>query len=115
MAADESRRVARLLAAAVAAVVVFGLCLWLFRFARFSWLPRAEADRWAVGAAFATVVASAVLAGVAWWAGHENQPPAASDAQPGRWVSQRARASGRSRVTQVGRDQHNYDGHGRDG
>jgi hypothetical protein len=50
---------------------VFGGCLWLFRFASWSWMPDATSDRWVVAAAFATVTAGAVGAAGTWWASRE--------------------------------------------
>jgi hypothetical protein len=52
----------RWLVAVTATVAVFGGCLWLFRFASWSWMPQATSDRWAVAAAFASVTAGAVCA-----------------------------------------------------
>jgi hypothetical protein len=64
-------RLMRWLAVVTATVAVFGVCLWLFRFASWSWMPHATQDRWAVAAAFATVTAGAVGVAGAWWAGRE--------------------------------------------
>lgn len=64
-------RLMRWLAAVTATVAVFGGCLWLFRFASWSWMPHATTDRWAVAAAFATVTAGAVGAAGTWWASRE--------------------------------------------
>lgn len=64
----------RWLAAVATTLIMFVVCLWIFRFASFSWLPHAEADRWVVDAGFATVVATSVGAGVSWWAGKERSP-----------------------------------------
>jgi hypothetical protein len=50
---------------------VFGVCLWLFRFASWWWMPHATSDRWAVAAAFAAVTAGAVGAAGTWWASRE--------------------------------------------
>src|SRR5690348_11665813 len=61
----------RWLMVVVATVTVFGVCLWLFRFASWSWMPHATTDRWAVAAAFATVTAGAVGAVGTWWASRE--------------------------------------------
>jgi hypothetical protein len=61
----------RWLVAVTATVAVFGGCLWLFRFASWSWMPHAAPDRWVVAAAFATVTAGAVGAAGTWWAGRE--------------------------------------------
>ena len=95
-------RLVRWSLAATGSVVTFGLSLWLARDAPFGWMPRAQADRWVVAAAFATVVAGAVGAAVSWWAGRE----APSSAEPVvRRVSQRATASDRARSTQVGGSQ----------
>jgi hypothetical protein len=99
-------RLMRWLVAVTAAVVVFGVCLWLFRFVSWSWMPHATSDRWLVATAFASVTAGAVFA-APWWAGRETPPlagPAA--AEQGSRVDQRARASGHGKITQVGRDQH---------
>ena len=68
-------RSVRWLAAICSTVVVFGFCLWLFRFVSFSWMPHAEADRWVVATAFATVAAGAVGAATGWWAGRERERP----------------------------------------
>lgn len=88
----------RWLVALIATVGVFVLCLWLFRFASWSWLPHATSDRWAVAAAFATVAAGVVGAAGASWASQ-------GTISPGRWINQRARAGKNSRITQVGGDQ----------
>jgi hypothetical protein len=61
----------RWLAAVTATVAVFAGCLWLFRFASWSWMPHATSDRWAVAAAFASVTAGAVGAAGTWWASRE--------------------------------------------
>jgi len=68
----------RWLVAVTATVAVFGVCLWLFRFASWSWMPHATSDRWAVAAAFATVTAGAVGAAGTWWASRET--PVTADA-----------------------------------
>jgi hypothetical protein len=64
-------RLMRWLVAVTATVAVFGVCLWLFRFASWSWTPHATSDRWAVATAFATVTAGAVGAAGTWWASRE--------------------------------------------
>ena len=64
-------RLMRWLVAVTATVAVFGGCLWLFRFASWSWMPHATPDRWVVAAAFATVTAGAVGAAGTWWASRE--------------------------------------------
>ncbi|HEV3291364.1 MAG TPA: hypothetical protein VG123_20475 [Streptosporangiaceae bacterium] len=64
-------RMMRWLVAVTVTVAVFGVCLWLFRFASWSWMPHATSDRWAVAAAFATVTAGAVGAAGTWWASRE--------------------------------------------
>ena len=61
----------RWLVTVTATVAVFGGCLWLFRFASWSWMPHGTSDRWAVAAAFATVTAGAVGAAGTWWASRE--------------------------------------------
>jgi hypothetical protein len=61
----------RWLVAVTVTVAVFGGCLWLFRFASWSWMPHATPDRWVVAAAFATVTAGAVGAAGTWWASRE--------------------------------------------
>jgi hypothetical protein len=58
----------------VAAAVTFGVGLWLAMAVELPFLPKAEADRWVVAAAFAGVMATAVVACGAWWAGRENRP-----------------------------------------
>ena len=65
-------RVVRWLVAVAVPVAVFGVCLWLFRFASWSWMPHAASDRWVVAAAFATVTAGAVGAAGTWWARRES-------------------------------------------
>ena len=100
-------RLMRWLVAVTATAAVFGVCLWLFRFASWSWMPHATSDRWVVAAAFASVTAGAVGAADAWWASRETPPLAApAAAEQGSRIDQRARASGHGKVTQVGRDQH---------
>ena len=64
-------RLMRWLVAVAATVAVFGVCLWLFRFASWSWMPDKTADRWVVAAAFATVTAGAVGAAGTWWASRD--------------------------------------------
>ena len=97
-------RLMRWLVTVTATVAVFGVCLWLFRFASWSWMPDKTADRWVVAAAFATVTAGAAGA---WWASRETSPPVGpAAAKQGSQIHQQARASGHSRITQVGRDQH---------
>jgi hypothetical protein len=71
-------RLLRWLVAVTATVAVFGVCLWLFRFASWSWMPHAMSDRWAVAAAFATVTAGAAGAAGTWWASRET--PVTADA-----------------------------------
>ena len=75
-------RVMRWLVAVTVTVAVFGGCLWLFRFASWSWMPHATSDRWVVAAAFATVTAGAVGAAGTWWASREI-PPRAGPADAG--------------------------------
>ena len=101
-------RLVRWLVAVTATVAVFGACLWLFRFASWSWMPHATSDRWVVAAAFASVTASAVFAVGAWWSASREVPPLAgpAEAEQGSRVDQRARASGHSKITQVGQDHH---------
>jgi hypothetical protein len=100
-------RLMRWLVAVTVTVAAFGVCLWLFRFASWSWIPHATSDRWAVATAFASFSAGAVGAAGYWWAGRESSPPAGpAAADRGRRVDQRARASGHGRITQVGGDQH---------
>jgi hypothetical protein len=100
-------RLMRWLLAVTAPVAVFGVCLWLFRFASWSWMPHATSDRWLVATTFASVTAGAVGAAGYWWAGRET-PPLADSAAAGQGsrIDQRAWASGHGKVTQVGRDQH---------
>ncbi|AVZ71108.1 hypothetical protein SLUN_01435 [Streptomyces lunaelactis] len=81
--------------AVMAPVVAFGVGLWLAGSVFSGWLPRAEAERWAVAAAFATVAAGAVGAPLGWWAGRETRGG-------GRVVVQRATATEASRTTQIG-------------
>jgi hypothetical protein len=91
-------RVVRWLVAVTVTVAGFGVCLWLFRFASWSWMPHAPSDRWAVAAAFATVTAGAVGAAGTWWASRE--APTATGAggtaagRSGTAVGERSIASG---------------------
>ena len=64
-------RLMRWLVAVTVTIAVFGVCLWSFRFASWSWMPHATSDRWAVAAAFATVTAGAVGAAGTYWASRE--------------------------------------------
>ena len=73
-------RVVRWLAVVAVTVAVFGVCLWLFRFASWSWLPQAAPDQWVVAAAFATVTAGAVGAAGTWWASRETPRSATAEA-----------------------------------
>ncbi len=93
-------RSVRWVVAVGAVLATFGLCLWLARMVSWGWMPRAEADRWVVATAFATVAAGAVGAATAWWAGRDDDPTAPPSG--GRVVRQQAKASGRARVSQVG-------------
>lgn len=72
----------RWLVAITSTLATFGVCLWVFRFISFSWMPHAVADRWVVAAAFATVAATAVGAATAWWANREHEKPTPSPVQP---------------------------------
>lgn len=109
-------RTLRWLVAVGATVVVFGVCLWAFRYAKFPWLPQEPADRWVVTAGLATVTATAVLTALGWWAGREqeSEPAAGEEAETrvpvetGVRVKQKARASGHGRIVQVGRDYHDH-------
>ena len=51
--------------------------MWLAMAVELPFLPKAEADRWVVAAAFAGVMATAVVACGASWAGRENRPESA--------------------------------------
>lgn len=95
-------RSARWVVAVAAVAAAFGLCLWLARSVSVGWMPRGEADRWVVAAAFATVVASAVGVATGWWAGRE-VPPALESR--GRHVTQRAKVSDRAQAAQIGGNQ----------
>ena len=105
------RRPTRWFAAAIVSIVTFMAFLWLFHMASFAWLPHNEADRWVVAAGFATAGSAGVTACACWWAGredglepHENSLPTSLQ------LNQRARASGRSRITQVAGNQYNVVG-----
>lgn len=89
----------------VVAAVVFGMCLWVARSMSFGWTPEAEADRWVVATAFATVMGTVAATAVGWWASREElvPPPPPEPELPA--VSQEVIASGRARVNQAGRDQ----------
>ena len=86
-----------------ATVAVFGVCLWLFWFASWSWIPHATSDRWVAATGFATVIAGAVGAVGALWISRETPPRADSAAgdQDSR-IDQRARASGHGSTTWAG-------------
>ena len=81
-------RSVRWLVAVVAALVSFVAALWIARMFSLPFEPRGEADRWAVGAAFAGAVSAAVLAAVGFWAGRDapeqRDPAAAARPEPGR-------------------------------
>lgn len=85
-----------------ATVTAFLLSLWLGRAVSFGWLPSAESDRWALAASFAAVCAGVAGAATGWWAGRPEPPPSA---RPEHRVTQKARASGRARISQVGGSQ----------
>jgi hypothetical protein len=76
-------RAVKWLATGVASVVAFGLSLWLAATIKLSFLPKADADRWVVNAAFATAMAACVVACGAWWAGRENRPRSADGSTGG--------------------------------
>lgn len=97
----------RRLAVILATLTTFGVCLWLFPYATFSWLPHATADRWVVAATFAGVGAGAVGTALDVWAKPEDGADRTSRKESRISVKQRARASGKSRITQVGRDLRN--------
>ena len=91
--------------ASLVAISLFWLCLWLFHFAWFSWLPRDDADRWVVAAAFATVTATVAGVAMAYWAGSDDRAET-PETRTGWTVRQKANASRNSRITQVGHDLH---------
>jgi hypothetical protein len=97
----EATRLMRWLVAVTATVAVFGVCLWLFRFASWSWMPHATSDRWAVAAAFATVTAGAVGAAGTWWASRET-PRRAGPAEAGGAAGPGVPAAGERSVTAGG-------------
>jgi len=76
-------RAAKWLATGVASVVAFGLSLWLAAAVKLSFLPKADADRWVVNAAFATAMAACVVAFGAWWVGRENRSASADGSTDG--------------------------------
>lgn len=80
-----------------AAAMLFVVCLWIGRAVSFSWMPRAEADRWVVATAFATVMATGAFGAVAWWAGRETPAGHASQSVRGTAV-----AGGIAQVSQTG-------------
>lgn len=102
------RSSARWLVTVSTSVVVFGVCLWLFRFVSFSWMPHAESDRWVVATAFATVAATAVGWPLTRWAAG-NEPTETSRKQFNLW----AKVRGHGKSVQIGKgdyvggDQHN--------
>jgi len=97
----------RWLVAVAATVAVFGGCLWLFRFASWSWMPQATSDRWAVAAAFATVTAGAVGRG-RHLVGKPGDPAAGRNRRSGRRCGWSWWSRGRGAVDHRGR------GHQRD-
>jgi hypothetical protein len=93
------RRAAKWLVIVAASAVTFGGCLWLAVAVKLPFLPKPDADRWVVSAAFASVMAACVLGFGTWWAGRESQPEAQVAAPAGASVI----ASG-DRSIAVGRD-----------
>jgi len=75
----EGLRLSRWLVVVTVLVAVFGVCLWLLRFASWSWMPHATSDRWVVAAAFATVTAGAAGAAGTWWASRDTPVTAGAD------------------------------------
>ena len=65
---------------AVASIAAFVLGLWVDQQLTWSWLPHAEADRWVVAAAFATITATVTLTLAGAWA--EKEPAAEQPAPP---------------------------------
>jgi hypothetical protein len=97
--------------AVVIGLAMYWLCLWLFGFARFSWLPHAVADRWVVAAGFAAAGSGVVYAALSSWTerdGDEGGEPARArpEAAAPAWVRQKAKARRNARINQAGRDQH---------
>lgn len=76
-------RAAKWLVTGVASLVTFAVCLWLAAAVKLPFLPKAEADRWVVNAAFASVTAACVVACGTWWAGRENRPGSADGSTDG--------------------------------
>lgn len=121
-------RTGRWAVAVMASVVAFGVGLWLAGSVFSGWLPRGEAERWAVATAFATVAAGAAGAPLGWWAGRETRgggrvvqratateasrttqiggSRGGTDSAPSVDVEQQAESSGTARITQIGGDQH---------
>lgn len=73
-------RAAKWLVICAASAVAFGLSLWLAAAVKLPFLPKADADRWVVNAAFATAMTACVLACGAWWAARESRPGSADSA-----------------------------------
>jgi hypothetical protein len=99
-------RVMRWLGSLFAALVMFVASLWLFQFAKWSWLPNHDGIHWLAATTLAGVTAL-LTANAPWWAGKE-APPSAEPGSAGhgrRSVWLRARASGSSQIYQAGRDQ----------
>jgi hypothetical protein len=92
----------RWLIAVTATVAVFLGCLWLFRFASWSWMPHATTDRWAVAAAFAAVTAGAVGAAGTWWASRETPLRAGIADAGGAAAGSRVPAAGERSITAGG-------------
>jgi hypothetical protein len=100
------------LIALLASAAAFVSCLWAGWVAGVRLWPdslTSVADRWAVAAAFATVVAGAVLASCGWWAGREEPGPEREpDSRPVSTQAIRVGAGGSAYVVQHG-NQYLYD------
>ncbi|MDX2296163.1 MULTISPECIES: hypothetical protein [Streptomyces] len=95
-------RAVRWTIAGVAALVTFGLGVTLVRALPWGWLPQEDGARLDTALAFGAVAATVVLAGLGWWAGREQPPPAPVPPAPPRTVTQTATASDDAQVTQTG-------------
>lgn len=95
-------RLMRWLVAVTVTMAVFVVCLWLFRFASWSWMPHATPDHWVVAAAFVTVTAGAVGAAGTWWASRETPRRAGTADAGGAAAGRGVPAAGERSVTAGG-------------
>ncbi|OCC12725.1 hypothetical protein A3Q37_01388 [Streptomyces sp. PTY087I2] len=85
-----------------ATIVTFGVCVAVVRALTWSWLPTEDGARLDTALAFAAIAATAVLAGLSWWATREQQAPTLTPPPRTRTLVQTATAAGSSTVKQTG-------------